>query len=97
MKFKFIYLLVINFILTVNLNAQDLSNDNLLEPMSIEVSDSDSTIFYKKSINGCIKKIELAKDELYKTDSSRFFSYKNNMINRIKLLTLEKNNYEGKF
>lgn len=97
MKFNFLLLFAINFILTQNLSAQDLSNNNLLYTQSIEINDSDSVIYFKKSINGCIKKIELAKEELYISDSVRFINYRNNMLGRIKLLIKEKNKYEDKF
>tara|TARA_B100001093_G_scaffold325975_1_gene310997 strand:+ start:6273 stop:6560 length:288 start_codon:yes stop_codon:yes gene_type:complete len=77
--------------------AAQLSNSiDLMEPYVIEIDDSDSLKILKTQINGCLKKLELAKKEYSANDSIAYFNYLNLTNQRIKFLIKEINRNEGK-
>tara|TARA_B100001175_G_C19430658_1_gene601054 strand:+ start:153 stop:365 length:213 start_codon:yes stop_codon:yes gene_type:complete len=68
----------------------------LIKPYKIEINDDDSLKLLKTQINGSIRKIELAKAEIYNLDSARYNVYAEKMYNKILLLIEKKEIYESK-
>ena len=76
--------------------AQSSNSIDLIKPYVIEINDSDSLKTLKTQVNGCLKKLELAKKEFSSNDSVAYFKYLNLTNQRIKFLIKEINRNEGK-
>ena len=97
MKSKLIFIVLFYFILKFQFNAQSNNNSmELIKPYKIEINDDDSLKLLKTQINGSIRKIELAKAEIYNLDSARYNVYAEKMYNKILLLIEKKEIYESK-
>ena len=97
MKSKLIFIVLFYFILKFQFNAQSNNNSmELIKPYKIEINDDDSLKLLKTQINGSIRKIEIAKTEIYNQDSARYNAYAKKMYNKILLLIEKKEIYESK-
>ena len=97
MKSKLVFIVLFYFILNFQFNAQSNNNSiELIKPYKIEINDDDSLKLLKTQINGSIRKIELAKDEIYNQDSARYYAYEEKMYKKILLLIEKKEIYESK-
>ena len=65
-------------------------------PLVSLIHSVDSLKLLKTQINGSIRKIELAKAEIYNQDSARYYAYEEKMYKKILLLIEKKEIYESK-